>query len=531
MKIGVRTWVLIIFLLLSLLSIGYRFNHDGVAIVYIQRNSSAAAAGMTYDSSVQPINLELIQSINGHPVHSVAEFYNLTKNVLPGEHLYIKTNKKSYDVTILSYRDNKTNETHVVPLGITVEKPPLTNLRFGMDISGGVRVLLKPVNKTSYDNLSLAQQLIENRLNVYGLQDVKVKIVKDFSGQNYIVVEIAGKTISNIQSLLSSQGKFTAKLDNKTVFIGGKKDIKYVARAPPKAGFDPSACPVPTNGGYSCRFNFAVTLSSAAANRFFQVAKTLPVVTNSQGQKYLNSSLDLYIDGHLVDSLKVGAGLKSSPTADVSVSGAGFGKTVDDAKKDALQNMRKLQTILETGSLPVKLKIVQVDDESSKLGSAFLKNALLLAIIAIVSVAIILSLRYHDYRVLTLVMLTMLSELIIVLGFSTWIRWSLDLTSIAGLLVSIGTGVDDQIVIVDELENKKKKEGLKDKLANAFFIIFGSYFTTFVAMIPLFWAGAGMLKGFAFTTILGVTVGVFITRPAFAELLKNFVKKDQMKNQ
>jgi preprotein translocase subunit SecD len=39
-------------------------------------------------------------------------------------------------------------------------------------------------------------------------------------------------------------------------------------------------------------------------------------------------------------------------------------------------------------------------------------------------------------------------------------------------------------------------------------------------MLPLFWAGAGLLKGFALTTIISVTAGILITRPAFAEILK-----------
>jgi len=36
----------------------------------------------------------------------------------------------------------------------------------------------------------------------------------------------------------------------------------------------------------------------------------------------------------------------------------------------------------------------------------------------------------------------------------------------------------------------------------------------------LFWAGAGLLRGFAFTTIIGVTVGILITRPAFADMIR-----------
>ena len=57
-------------------------------------------------------------------------------------------------------------------------------------------------------------------------------------------------------------------------------------------------------------------------------------------------------------------------------------------------------------------------------------------------------------------------------------------------------------------------------MKNAFFIIFGSYFTVCAAMFPLIFAGAGLLKGFAFTTIVGVTVGVLISRPAYAAIVE-----------
>jgi len=48
----------------------------------------------------------------------------------------------------------------------------------------------------------------------------------------------------------------------------------------------------------------------------------------------------------------------------------------------------------------------------------------------------------------------------------------------------------------------------------------GAYFTSIVAMLPLYWAGAGLLKGFAVTTIIGITTGVLITRPAFADMIR-----------
>jgi preprotein translocase subunit SecD len=81
--------------------------------------------------------------------------------------------------------------------------------------------------------------------------------------------------------------------------------------------------------------------------------------------------------------------------------------------------------------------------------------------------------------------------------------------------------VDDQIVITDEvMRGKSADESWVERMKRAFFIIFAAYFTMIVAMLPLWFIGAGVLKGFALTTIVGVTIGVFITRPAFAKIIE-----------
>ena len=61
---------------------------------------------------------------------------------------------------------------------------------------------------------------------------------------------------------------------------------------------------------------------------------------------------------------------------------------------------------------------------------------------------------------------------------------------------------------------------MKRRLKNAFFIIFVSAATTIAAMLPLLSVGAGSVRGFAFTTIVGMLIGVFLTRPVFAKVIE-----------
>ena len=109
--------------------------------------------------------------------------------------------------------------------------------------------------------------------------------------------------------------------------------------------------------------------------------------------------------------------------------------------------------------------------------------------------------------------------MVIILGIAALIEWNLDLPSIAGILATIGIGIDQQIIILDETRQEMNLS-IKRRLKRAFTIILGAYFTAVVALLPLLWVGAGLLKGFAVTTIIGITAGVLITRPAFADMIR-----------
>ena len=127
--------------------------------------------------------------------------------------------------------------------------------------------------------------------------------------------------------------------------------------------------------------------------------------------------------------------------------------------------------------------------------------------------------RYRKIKTSLALLFTSFSELVLILGFAALIKWNIDLPSIAGILATIGTGVDSQIVILDETR-KSDNSSIKDRIKRSFFIIMSSYATALASLIPLGWAGAGLFKGFAITTIVGITVGVFLSRPAFADMIR-----------
>jgi preprotein translocase subunit SecD len=405
---------------------------------------------------------------------------------------------------------------------------PKTNLHLGLDLSGGTRVILKPKEKVSEEDLTLIIDNIKQRLNVYGLSDIIVRSARDLSGQDYIVVEIAGANKDEVRELLAQQGKFEAKIGNDTVFQGGK-DITYVCRSAECSGIDRQRGCGDAVEGQICFFSFQITLSPDAAERQASITKELDVRID-QGGNYLSKPLTLYLDDEQVDELQIAADLKGRAATSILITGSGVGPTRQAAAQDAITNMKKLQTVLVTGSLPVELEIVKSDGISPALGKEFITNAIMLGIFSILAVAIVLVIRYRELLISIPIIITMLSEVLITLGFAAWVGWNLDLAAIAAIVIAIGSGVDDQIVIIDETlrggVEKDTSRTWKEKIGRAFFIVLASYFTLAAAMIPLFFAGAGLLRGFALTTLVGITVGVLITRPAFANIVEHLVGKD-----
>ena len=372
------------------------------------------------------------------------------------------------------------------------------------------------------------------------MSDIIVRSVKDFTGEVYILVEIAGVNEDEVRDLLSKQGKFEAKVGDTVVFKGGD-DITYVCRSASCSGLDPQrACQKSGKTGsedaWSCGFRFSISLSPEAAQKQADTTRNLQVVFAggdiSSSEGYLSENLSLYLDNELVDQLRIGSSLKGNAVTDISISGSGSGSTQQAAALDTLDQMKRLQTVLITGSLPVKLDIIESEAISPVLGDEFIKNALFVGLLALLSVVIVVSVRYRKAVIAIPTIVTMMSEVLILMGFAALIGWRLDLAAIAGIIIAVGTGVDDQIVIVDETLSQRLRSRVltwKEKLKKAFFIIMTSYFTTVVAMVPLWFSGAGLLKGFALTTIAGVTIGVFITRPAFASILEILLSRDSKK--
>ncbi len=564
-----RVIILIICLALGLFAIYPNPWNQGVSIKAIARNSSAELAGFENPkATLSPMGFERIIALNNKPIADLQAYHDFVSKLQPNQTVSVKTNKGSYSLAvepkILIKELNETefvfvNETIEVnetinktvklvnktvtkkveqkkvlrevvgikPLGFSVYDAPKSNLRKGLDLQGGTRVLLRPAENASAETISLMVDSLKERLNVYGLGDVVVTEVSDRpdflgGGSRFILVEIAGATEEEVRDLLGKQGKFEAKIGNDTVFRGGEKDITYVCRTAQCSGIDPNRACGSSPEGWSCGFMFSITLSPSAAERQADLTKDLTVFDGS-----LSEQLVLFLDDQEVDRLSIASDLRGRAVTDIAISGGGQGLTEQAAIEDALKNMKRLQTILITGSLPVKLDIDRIDNISPTLGKEFLANAFYVGLFALLGVGVILWLVYRKLAIAIPILFTAISEIFLTLAMAALIGWNIDLAAIAGIILAVGTGVNDQIVITDEAIKGQKEVAYnwRERIKRAFFIIFSAYLTIVVAMLPLLFAGAGLLKGFAITTILAVTIGVLITRPAYAAIVGMLLEK------
>ena len=212
---------------------------------------------------------------------------------------------------------------------------------------------------------------------------------------------------------------------------------------------------------------------------------------------------------------------EDNPVVTTSLSITGWAPT----KEEALQRVEELKIILSSGALPAGLSLVSEKTIPPSYGFHSFIVFIAALVVAMIAVALFIAFRYRDKRITLPIIGTVFSEILAIFGFASLIGWRLDVASLVGIIASVGSGVDDQIIITDEMLHGRRKEEEKEvsllqKIKRAFFLVFASASALGAAVIPLWFSGVPTLMGFAITTLTGIVIGIFITRPAYAEILK-----------
>ena len=352
------------------------------------------------------------------------------------------------------------------------------------------------------NTLELTKRVLDEKLNALGLKDIKTRTV----GGEYILIDMAGEeNLTRAERIVTTPGKFEVKF-----YINGQYIPLFTGEGIESVGqvvYDEQR-------GWGVEFR----IDRESADRLRDTAIKYGVLENPS-----NYPLVMFLDEREIFNATISPELADTlryePVRNL-VATTGFGS-------DAEQTARDLQIHLRVGALPVKVDVIGAGQVPAALGSQFKKQSVIAGLLVLLGVVFVVFIRYRQSRILLPMIGTSISEVIIILGFASLIKWELDLASIAGIIATIGTGVDHLVIITDEVLSGGRMPTTKlymQRLGRAFAIILAAASTVLIAMSSLFFIAFGALKGFALITIVGVLIGVLIARPAYGRIIRDLIK-------
>lgn len=370
-------------------------------------------------------------------------------------------------------------------LGNTDYKPYPKQIKLGLDLKGGVYAVYRVEN-----NKNLKEEDFKNKLKstVISFQDILFS--KGYSEALVAETNVTAKSaeirvevpdVNDPQEIFRLIGKpatvtFATDKDNKDKVIFG-----YMVKS--------ADVTVDKDGKYQVSLNFDKKGTEALAN---VTAKLAPK----------KEPLYIFVDGKELMAPRVNdviAGGQAVITGNYSY---------DEAKDLALR--------IQSGSLPLKLELVESDTLSPTLGQNALRDGLIAGAVALVLIFILLIAMYRRLGVaacLALIYFTM--TYLFFLAVFPWVQ--LTLAGIAGILLSIGMAVDANIIIFERVKEEYRSSGgiksIKTCVNNGFrrsasAIIDGNV-TTIMGAIILLIFGVASIKGFAITLLIGIFLSLF----------------------
>ena len=192
-----------------------------------------------------------------------------------------------------------------------------------------------------------------------------------------------------------------------------------------------------------------------------------------------------------------------------------------------IEDTKDLANTLNSGKMPAPTRIVQEEVVGPSLGAQSIQQGIMSFIVAFILLMIYMILLYGFIPGL-LSDIALLFNLFFTLGILTSFQAALTMPGIAGIVLTLGTAVDANVLIYERIKEELKKglsvkESLNKGYANAFSAIFDSNFTSLITGIILLYFGTGPVKGFATTWIIGICVSfftaVFMTRLVYDYML------------
>ena len=200
-----------------------------------------------------------------------------------------------------------------------------------------------------------------------------------------------------------------------------------------------------------------------------------------------------------------------------------------------IEDTKDLANTLKSGRMPAPAKIVQEEVVGPTLGAQSIQQGLISFAIAFVLLMLYMIVMYNFIPGM-MANLALIANLFFTLGVLASFQSALTMPGIAGIVLTLGTAVDANVLIYERIKEELKlgkgmKVALKEGYGNAFSAIFDSNLTSLITGVILLVTGTGPIRGFATTWIIGIVISfftaVFLTRIVF----ENRVSKDKWLNQ
>lgn len=361
------------------------------------------------------------------------------------------------------------------------------------------------------------RRIIDVKLDFLGLADTNIRTV----GNNFILVDIAGVDIGTAKNIVGEPGKFEIRIQ--TAGISG--DIQEGLRADEIANI--TAHVVYGSEGIESRTVGAVPVREDERSPWgasFTLTEAGAVALRDAALEYgaTDNPVDHELAMLLDDVVIYSAPLSPELAQDLKAKPVYGLRAETGIENEGLERAKALIIHLKAGVLPVNVEIIGSGEVPAYLGAKFKQGSIVAGFAALILVTLVVFLRYREKKIILPMFFTLLSEIILILGFAAVINWRLDLPSIAGIIAVIGTGVDQLVIITDEVISggRSSAKMYRKRISFAFGIIFVSVTTTIVAMLALAFLALGTLRGFAIVTIVGLLLGIFIARPAYARMIE-----------
>jgi preprotein translocase subunit SecD len=431
-------------------------------------------------------------------------------------------NKRKIAFTDISKPDSD-NPDHIVLKGVAPgarkdlldvvsERLPEYDLGSGADNTWTLS--MKPQMLSDLKNKAVTQAIetIRNRIDSLGVSEPTIQ--EHGLGQYQILVQLPGvDDPGRVKDVMQS----TAMLEIKQV-LGGPYPSEQAALQEKGGVLPPDAILMPGHGAPGAGGEQAWYLvSRVSAVRGKDLRDAQPgtdqngqpnvrfTLTGEGGQRFYN-----FTSAHVGESLGVVLDGKVQEVANIKEPIRDTGEISGGSMSE--QQAKDLSMILRSGALPAGIKYLEERTVGPSLGTDSIRHGVNAAVIGMLAVLIFMLVYYRGAGINADVAL--LFNLIILLGFMGYFEAVLTLPGIAGVILTVGMGVDSNVLIFErireELRNGKTPPSAVDQgFSHAWITIVDTHVTTIVSAAILFIFGTGPVRGFATTLTFGLLANLF----------------------